>query len=194
VTHPQDAFGGLAAAAQQFATTKREAAAVVTGLSDTQLNWISAPGKWSVGQCLMHLATSTDAALPAIDRAIGVARQRGWGRQAGPIRYGWFTRWMTGSMEPPPKRLMKTFLIFQPPVEALGCDHVLRALGASRDRLLDRVRQADSVDVKRAIVVSPVSRLFRMPLGGYFSFLAAHDRRHVYQARQVISTPGFGNG
>lgn len=194
MTHPQDAFGGLAAAAQQFEATKREAAGMAGGLSDTQLNWSAAPGKWSVGQCLMHLATSTDAALPAIDRAIGRARERGWGRPAGPIRYGWFTRWMTGSMEPPPKRLMKTFPIFLPPVGALRRDDVQRALGESRDRLLDRVRQADSVDVKRAIVVSPVSRLFRMPLGGYFAFLAAHDRRHLHQARQVTTAAGFGNG
>lgn len=194
MTHPQDAFGGLAAAAQQFEATKREADGMVGGLSDTQLNWSAAPGRWSVGQCLMHLATSTDAALPAIDRAIRQARARGWGRQAGPIRYGWFTRWMTGSMEPPPKRLMKTFPIFQPPVGALRRDDVQRALRESRDRLLDRVRQADSVDVKRAIVVSPVSRLFRMPLGGYFAFLAAHDRRHLHQAQRVKTAPGFGSG
>ena len=44
----------------------------------------------------------------------------------------------------------------------------------------------------RTVVVSPVTRLFRMPLGGYFAFLAAHDRRHLYQARQVQAAPRFG--
>lgn len=193
MTHPQDEFGGLAAAVQQFEATKRDAAGLAGELTDGQLNWCPAPGKWSVGQCLLHLATSTDAALPAIDRAIARAREREW-RRTGPVRYGWFTRWMTGSMEPPPKRQMRTFKIFQPPVQPLRCDDVVRTLGESRDRLLARVRQSEGLDVGRAIVVSPVTRLFRMPLGGYLAFLAAHDRRHLYQARQVLTAPGFGSG
>jgi hypothetical protein len=193
VTQSQDEFGGLTTAAQQFEATNREASGLVGGLTDGQLNWCPAPGNWSVGQCLMHLATSTDAALPAIDRAIARARARNW-RRTGSVRYGWFTRWMTGSMEPPPKRLMKTFKIFQPPAQSLRREDVLRALSESRDRLLERVRQSEGLDVKRAIVVSPVSRLFRMPLGGYLAFLAAHDRRHLYQAQQVKATPGFGAG
>jgi len=178
VTQSQDEFGGLTTAAQQFEATKREASGLVGGLTDGQLN---------------HLATSTDAALPAIDRAIARARARNW-RRTGPVRYGWFTRWMTGSMEPPPKRLMKTFKIFQPPAQSPRREDVLRTLSESRDRLLERVRQSGGLDVKRAIVVSPVTRLFRMPLGGYLAFLAAHDRRHLYQAQQVKATPGFGAG
>jgi hypothetical protein len=137
------------------------------------------------------LAT-TDTALPAIDRAIADARTRGW-LAPGPFRYGWFTRWMIGSMEPPPKRRMRTFRIFTPPITVLSRDEVLRTLAASRDRLLERIQAAAGLDLQRAIVVSPASRLFRIPLGGYFAFLAAHDRRHLWQARQVRGASGFGN-
>jgi len=31
-----------------------------------------------------------------------------------------------------------------------------------------------------------VSRFFRMPLGGYFAFLLARDRRHLWQARRAL--------
>jgi hypothetical protein len=31
-----------------------------------------------------------------------------------------------------------------------------------------------------------------MASGGYFAFLAAHDRRHLWQARQVRQASGFG--
>lgn len=190
--HQEDEFGGLAAAARQFEATKVEAKALVSGTTERQLNWSPAPDKWSLGQCLMHLAVSTDAALPAIDRAIMRARERRW-RRSGPVRYGWFTRWMTGSMEPPPRRLMKTFRVFQPSTGSLRGDQVEQALGESRDRLLDRIRQSEDLDFGRTIVVSPVTRLFRMPLGGYFAFLAAHDRRHLYQAGQVKAAPGFSH-
>ena len=193
MANQQDEFGGLAATARQFETTKREAASLVVGLSDAQLNWRQTPGRWSVGQCLMHLAIGADAVLPAIDRAIAKARQRNWGRPAGPVRYGWLARMMTSSMEPPPKRRMKTWRSFEPPAETLRREQVIRSLEASRDRLLDRTRQAEAVDHRRAIVVSPVSFLIRVPLGGYLAFLAAHDRRHLYQAGQVKAAPGFGH-
>jgi hypothetical protein len=187
----QDAFGGLVAAREQFEASKRDATELARDLTDGQLNWRPGPDRWSMGECLMHLALSTDAALPAIDRAITHGQQRAW-PAAGPYHYGWFTRWMVQSMEPPPKRRMRTFRIFMPPSTALGRDEVVRALTESRDRLLERTRAAAGVNLKRVIVVSPVSRLFRMPLGGYFAFLAAHDRRHLWQARQVRQASGFG--
>ncbi len=51
-----------------------------------------------------------------------------------------------------------------------------------------RVRAAAGLDLKRAIVVSPVSRFVRMPLGGYLAFLLAHDRRHLWQARAALGS------
>lgn len=186
-------LGGLEAVERQFESTKQEAADLVASLTDPQVNWRPAPGRWSVGECLLHLATSTDAALPALDLAIAQAQARGW-TACGPYRYGWFTRWNVRSMEPPPTFRMRTFRIFEPPATAMRGGAVARALAESRDRLLERTRVAAGVDLKRAIVVSPALRLFRLPLGGYFAFLAAHDRRHLWQARQVLQASGFGQG
>jgi DinB family protein len=191
MTESSDDFGGLSAASAQFAATTREGAEIASGLNEGQVNWRPGPGRWSIGECLMHLAVSSDATLPALDRAITRARERGR-PAAGPYHYGWFTRWNVRSMEPPPSRRMRTFRIFTPPATTLIRDEVVRALAGARDRLLERAQAAAAVDLKRAIVVSPVSRLFRMPLGGYLAFLAAHDRRHLWQARQVREASGFG--
>lgn len=193
MTDQQDEFGGVVGSARQFEATKREAAALVAGMSDAQLNWKPSPASWSVGQCLMHLARGTDAVLPAIDRAISKAKEKDWPRPAGPIRFGWMARMMVKSMEPPPKRIMKTWPMFEPPTESLRRDDVVQALNAARDRILERTRQAETVNYRKAIVVSPVSWLIRIPLGGYLAFLAAHDRRHLYQAQQVKAAPGFGS-
>ena len=191
MTDTQDQFGGLAAARQQFETTEREALAIAGSLSDAEFNWQPAPGSWSIGQCLQHLATGTDRVLPAIDRAIATALERQLMAQ-GPVRYGFFARMMVTSMEPPVKWRMKTNRIFQPGTEELRRDAVLAELTASRGRILERVRQSTGLNLKRAIVVSPVSRLIRVPLGAYLAFLAAHDRRHLWQARQVREASGFG--
>jgi len=187
----QDQFGGLDAARGQFEGTEREARALAASLSETEFNWQPAPWSWSIGQCLQHLANGTDAVLPAIDRAIASAREHQWMAQ-GAVRYGLFARMMVNSMEPPVKWRMKTNRIFEPARESLRRDAVLAELTASRGRILERVRQSVGLNLKRAIVVSPVSRLVRVPLGAYLAFLAAHDRRHLWQARQVREASGFG--
>ena len=133
----------------------------------------------------------TDKVLPAIDRAIANGREHQWMR-TGPARYGWFSRMMVMSMEPPPRWRMKTNRMFEPALETFQREDVLRHLAESRGRLLDRVRAAAGLDLRRSIVVSPVSPLIRVPLGAYLAFLAAHDRRHLWQARQVREATNFG--
>ena len=44
---------------------------------------------------------------------------------------------------------------------------------------------ADGLDLAAVRVPSPVNRLLRLPLGAYFDFILAHDRRHLWQARQA---------
>jgi hypothetical protein len=48
-----------------------------------------------------------------------------------------------------------------------------------------RVRQANGLDLSRVRVVSPLTSLMRMSLGQCFGLLAAHERRHLWQAARV---------
>jgi hypothetical protein len=104
----------LQAFLRQIDAAKRDGEMIAAGLSQAQLNWGPAPGRWSIAECLVHLNIAVTKTLPAFDRAIAVGRARGLVGQ-GPFRYGWFANWMVRSMEPPPKRLMKTFKIFAVP-------------------------------------------------------------------------------
>ena len=176
---------------RQIEVNKADGHTVCAGLSDSQFNWRPGEGRWSIAECLVHLNKSVSATLPAFDRAISEGRAKGrvakgGGEGGGPSRYSWFSRWMIGSMEPPPKRRMKTFGIFAVPVggtHMLG--RVLPEFVTTRDQLAERVRRADGLDLTRNRTVSPVTRLLRMPLGAYLQFVVAHDRRHLWQARQV---------
>ena len=179
---------------RQLEAIKADGQAVCAGLSESQFNWRPGEGRWSIAECLVHVNKSVTATLPAFDRAISEGRAKGRTDQGGsPARYSWFSRWMIGSMEPPPKRRMKTFPIFQVPVG--GTHAIVRVLPeflAVRDQLAERVRQADGLDLTKNRTVSPVTRLLRMPLGAYLQFVITHDRRHLWQARQVRNAPGFG--
>ena len=178
---------------QQTEAAKREAAAVLAGLTDAQLNWRPGPDRWSIGQCLDHLNVTVRKTLPAFDRAIAAARDRSH-VAPGPFRYGWFARWMVSSMEPPVKRRQGTFKILVPTQQQVSLAPTLAEFRSLRDQLAERVRSADGLDLRRARVTSPVMRLLRLPLGAYFAFVLAHDRRHLLQARNVRGAPEFPGG
>jgi hypothetical protein len=179
---------------RQIDAIKADGHSVCAGLSESQFNWRPGEGRWSIAECIVHLNKSVSATLPAFDRAIAEGRAKGrMARGVGPPRYGWFSRWMISTMEPPPKWRMKTVGIFAVPgggTHALS--RVLPEFVALRDQLAERVRRAEGLDLERNRTVSPVTRLLRMPLGAYLQFVIAHDRRHLWQARQVRNAPGFG--
>jgi hypothetical protein len=182
----------LQAMLDQLDAIKRDGEAIASGLSDAQFNWHPGQDRWSIAECLQHLNVGVSKTLPAFDRAIAEGRSKGQ-TASGPFTYGWFTRWMVASMEPPPKWRMTTPSILRVPAGgSYRAADVLPEFGRVRDQLAERMRHADGLDLARVRTISPVNRLLRLPLGGYFQFIIAHDRRHLWQARQVRTAPGFG--
>jgi hypothetical protein len=179
----------LSAMLQQVESAKAEGRALVAGLTHEQFNWRPAPNRWSVGECLDHLNTIRKI-FPAIDHTIEEAERRGL-KSTGPFRYGWWSRMVVRSMEPPPWFRMRTFPMLFPASTPLASTDVLRDFVDLREQFARRIRRAEGLDLQRAIVQSPVSRFVRLPLGAYFAFLLAHDRRHLWQARQVVAAPAY---
>jgi hypothetical protein len=175
----------------QIDAIKRDGEAIASGLSEAQFNWHPGPGRWSVADCLQHLNVGVTKAMPAFDQAIAQGRARGQ-TAPGPFKYGWFSRLVVGSMEPPPKFRMKTPPMLRVPMTATyRASDLLPEFFRVRDQLAERVRHADGLDLARVRTISHVNRLLRLPLGAYFQFILAHDRRHLWQARQVRNHPGF---
>ena len=89
------------------------------------------------------------------------------------------------------QRRMKTFPVFQPVSARHDAAALIAEFRAARAELRERLARAEGIDWGRAKVVSPASRFFRLPFGAYVAFLLAHDRRHLWQAREVRNQPGF---
>ena len=177
---------------RQFEDLKRDARLLTEGLSDPQLSWSSAPGRWSMAQCLDHLNSVAGPYARALEAGIATARAQGR-RAAGPVRYSFLERWMIRSMEPPPRRRLPAPAMFQPAeaprsVEGAG---VIADYQALKDRFIELLASADGLDVGGVKIASPVTRLLRFRLGAAFAFVAAHERRHLWQARQVRESSDF---
>jgi len=85
---------------------------------------------------------------------------------------------------------VKTPTVFQPGPDR-SRHEIMAAFRAYQVQFIDRLRQANGLDLARARVTSPAWRWLRIPLGSAFALTAAHERRHLWQARQVTSSSGF---
>jgi hypothetical protein len=67
----------------------------------------------------------------------------------------------------------------------------MAAFRAYQVQFVDRLRQANGLDLSRARVGSPVVKWLRLPLGSGFALVVAHERRHLLQGRHVVADPNF---
>ena len=173
----------------QFEHISADADALVAPLSDEQFAWQPAPDVWSVSQCLDHLNATARQYLPAMDEGVAEAIRRGlYG--AGPYSYNWVGRLMVYLNQPPPRLRASAPKAFQPE-PGRSRHNVMAAFRAYQVQYVDRLRQANGLDLARARVASPALRWVRMPLGSAFAMTLAHERRHLAQARRVLSAEGF---
>lgn len=167
----------------QFQQMKLDVVGLVDGLTDAQFNWRPEPGRWSIGECLDHLNVTAERYLPLMTAAMEDARRRQLvGR--GPFRYGMFESWFVRTMEPPAKRRFRAPKVFQPEGRLTRAE-IVAAFQQRQTDYVAALHAADGVDLRRAKVTSPTSRLFKTSLGQSFALMAAHQRRHLWQARQV---------
>jgi hypothetical protein len=163
--------------------TDEEARQMVSGLSDAQLNWQPDAGAWSVVQCLDHLGQINSVYMPALQAAVRHAGRNSAGPYE-PIQPGWFGRWFINAMEPPPRRKFKSPAKGKPGMHKSG-DEVLNAFIASHNELRLLIHDARKINLNRIRFKNPFVSVLRFTVGTGILIIAAHDRRHLWQTRQV---------
>jgi hypothetical protein len=174
---------------EQIRYIRQDVAALVANLADDQFTWRPTPDRWSIGECFEHLNLTAAAYVPVIDAAIADARARNL-RSQGPFVYPMLDRFFVASNEPPPRRRFRAFKPYRPP-QRLARDAVMNAFSGWQDRLSERIHGADGLDLRRARRRSPILPLVKMSLGTMFALVLTHERRHIWQARQVRNQSSF---
>jgi hypothetical protein len=173
----------------QFEQVSADADALVATLRDDQLNWRPAPDAWSIAECLDHLNAAASAYLPKLDEGIAAACRR-QEYADGPFGHSWAGRLLLRTSEPSSRIRLRSPRAFQPR-PAGSRQAVVTTFREYQVAYIDRLRRANGLDLSRARVTSPVSRWLRFSLGTLFAVIAAHERRHLCQARRILAIPGF---
>lgn len=161
---------------------ERDARAVVAGLTEEQGTWRAASGSWSVAQCLDHLAMANriylDAMQPAADRALARGSLR-----RGPASPGLLGRWFVRTLEPPVRPLFRGKApqrIRPRTFPALG--DAIEQFVASQDDVRMFLRLHAQIDLAGVRFPNPFVRGLRFSLATGLHVIAAHERRHLWQA------------
>jgi len=170
---------------QQFEWIRDEAQDLAAGLSEAQFNWRPAPGTWSIQECLAHLTMVGQVEANAIEEAVALARANGL-TGAGPFHYPAWERYLLRETEPPvrhPFQSPKRFV----PVHGQPVSGILPTFLHVQRRFLIQIEQADGLDLRRVKVPTPIVKVIKLSLGSTLAQAAAHERRHLAQARKVRS-------
>jgi hypothetical protein len=178
--HPQPA--GLA---DELRAATDRARALAKGLDEQAFACRPVPQRWSPAECVAHLNLTTRVFLPVIDDAL--ARGRASGRQpTGRYRRDLVGFLLAQSLEPPPRFRMPTTVPFVPS-EVKSRDEVVGEFVVLQEELIRRVEQASGLDLNRLRLASAFNPRLKYNLFSCFHVLAAHERRHLWQAEAAAS-------
>ena len=169
----------------ELAQVEEHARRLIAELSAEQANWQPRDGCWSVVQCIDHLARINSIYVQALRDA--VSRRNGKkspGRQE--IRPGRFSRWFLRQMEPPAKRRMRAVSKTVPASHADPAETLERFV-ASHAGVSELIEQAAAINLNRIRFKNPLVPLMNFTVGTGLLIVAAHDRRHLWQARKTLA-------
>ncbi|MGI8835462.1 MAG: DinB family protein [Pyrinomonadaceae bacterium] len=114
---------------------------LTTGLSESQLNWTPSPERWSIAQCLDHLAVTSSQFKNDFNRAIARGRQK-WPTRA-PVAYkpSFVGGWLIKQVVPEATRRVPAPKVFRPSTSAIA-DPLGRFLNQQKE-FLTFVQQAE---------------------------------------------------
>jgi nucleotide-binding universal stress UspA family protein len=182
---PQDVLEVL----QALDDNDRRAETLVRDLEEERFNWRPDERSWSVAQCLDHLNVANLAYLGPMRAALERARRAGKVRR-GAIRPGFVGRWFVATLEPPPKRKLPAPKKIVPAARK-GRDEVMREWRRVQSEVKELLRDAAGADLNGVRFVNPFFSLIRFSAGTGFQVIAAHERRHLWQAERVVANPRF---
>jgi DinB superfamily len=168
-----------------FDAVERDARALVRGLTEVSGAWRPDATSWSVAECLDHLANANRVYLhamqPVAERTLMQGRRR-----RGPAQPGVIGRWFIRTLEPPvTSRFKRTAPESIRPRRAPSLGDAIAQFLASHDDVRAFLRRYADIDLAGARFPNPFVRGVRFSLATGLHVIAAHERRHLWQARRV---------
>jgi hypothetical protein len=142
-------------------------------------------GRWSVAEHLLHLSLLNGPYLRVMKAAAREGREQGvTGR--GPFRDPLVGRLFIWFMEPPPKIRVRTLRATRPDPTMVDPAEALRDFERAQAAFRVLLDEIEGLDLVRVRFESPFARLLSLTLDQGIRLLLAHNRRHLWLAREAL--------
>lgn len=143
------------------------------------------PARWSASECIAHLNISTELFLPVLGPVLDEARAKKLLSEKKPSMdlLGRILRWF---LEPPIRQRVKTSAPFVPKAVRAKSESLAEFV-ALQNRLIELARAARGLHLAKIRIVSPFDKRVKYNAYSAFRIIAAHQRRHLWQAEQTVA-------
>jgi hypothetical protein len=178
----------LALLSQQFEAAEARLHRLAELVDDAQWGRRARETSWSIGECVAHLSLTNARYLPLLSEAIDAAPMMDEPDEAAvPERMrrdvaGWL---LSRMMEPPVRFRVPTSAAFVP-VGAASRATDLAEFDGVQAKLREMIVAMDGLDPTRIRLTSPFNARLKYSLYSALHILAAHERRHIWQAERVM--------
>lgn len=170
----------------QYEAIERDARALVASIDERMGTWRSAPGSWSIAECLDHLAVGTRVYLRAMAEPVRQGRAAHRVRRR-PLRPGLLGGLFAWSLEPPvnPRLKQRAPAVIVPRASPPLAD-AAAAFFTAHEQARAFLRANADLDLAGLRFPNPFVRGIRFSVASGLHIIASHDRRHLWQARRVL--------
>lgn len=172
----------VAAVLEALDACEKRAGDLLASVDDATLHW-HAVGGWSIAECIQHLDNANRAYLAPMRGAAASALAAPTSRR-GPIAPGFFAHWFIKSQEPPVKTRMKAPGKIRPAPQ-VDRDTLWPSFQSSQADVRRLLKDLAHLDLNAVRFRNPFIHGLRFTLGAGFLILAAHQRRHLWQAENI---------
>lgn len=163
------------------------ARALTASLSEAQAAWRPRAGTgWSIAQCLEHMAATNKVYLQSLREAAARAKSGHVPLRAA----GWFSRYFLRKAEPPVSLKLKAPTKIQP-VATLPLAHALATFAESNADVRRFVAETANKNLCAVRFRNPFVPGLNFTVAAGLLIIAAHNRRHLWQAEEVRSERDF---
>lgn len=167
----------------QFAEAEARMHRLAESASEQEWGTRPANGGWSIDECVSHLTLTNQRYVPILAEASDAAPA--FDTETPPHLHrdlaGRLLSWM---MEPPVRFKLPTRPEFMPQ-DPVSRGRTVAAFDASQAAIQQQIRAMDGLDITTIRVTSPFNASLRYSAYSALHILAAHERRHLWQAERV---------
>lgn len=171
----------------QISAVERRADEIAGPLTEEQFQWQPDGGRrWSVAQCLDHLAAGAELYVKTLTPVIAEAKRRGVPRR-GPAKPGFFGQKFVNSLEPPVKMRGRAPQKILPRPKRTRAE-ILESFHTAHAAFRGLVAECADIDANGVTFFNPFVTFIKMRVSTALNVIPAHGRRHLWQASNVLTS------